>query len=188
MLALVLAVIANLCDAGEVVCFAPGEGHSCSKSTLQNVEFKSVVTEFIDPQQTTIGNSISRLFWREVLESIYDLPGAGVILAYDAQDQLRALLNGQDYQTVLQHDYHNAALRVAQELGAQMTLWGVVLEHEGSVQVQPYLTLLPRQDERWTQLQLRFERSGVPPLSAQIANDLNGTGAGDRNRLRDVSH
>jgi hypothetical protein len=170
VLALAALCAARVCSAGEVVCFSPGEGKTCSQSSLQHVQFKAVVTEFIDPQQTTIGHSISRLMWREVLESISDLKDSGVILAYDARDQLRTMLEGRDYQTVLQRDYHNAAIRVANELGAQMTVWGAVLEHDGTLHVEPYLTLLPKGNDRWTKLQLQVEGSGSSPLSAEIAN------------------
>jgi hypothetical protein len=168
--ALATLLAATVSYAGAIVCFTPGNGKSCAEPVLQNVPFKAAVTEFLDPNQTTIGHSVSRLLWREVLESVYDLKGAGVILAYEdhERDQLRHMLEGRDYRDVLQHDYHNAAVRIAQELKTQMTVWGAVLENDGNVHVEAYLTLLPHEDDAWNRLRLSLPGNEAAPLSAAI--------------------
>ena len=140
--------------AGEITCFAPGEMGSCTKRVLQHVDFKSVVTEFVDPQNTGIGHSLSHLMWRQVLQSTSNLGGAGVILAHDRRNIMAERLSGRDYLDYLQSDYHEAAMAVAQFLDAQMSIWGVVLEDDGIVYFEPFVTLLPVDKDPWTILRL----------------------------------
>ena len=64
--------------------------------------------------------------WRQVLQSISNLGGAGVILAHDRRNIMAERLSGRDYLDYLQSDYHEAAMAVAQFLDAQMSIWGVV--------------------------------------------------------------
>lgn len=154
--------------AGEITCFAPGQAGSCTKRVLQHVEFKSVVTEFVDPQNTGIGHSLSRLMWRQVLQSISNLSGAGVILAHDRQNIMAERLAGRDYLDYLQSDYHEAAMAVAQFLEAQMSIWGVVLEDGGTVYFEPFVTLLPVDKDPWTILRLATESVQGEGLRAVI--------------------
>lgn len=157
--------------AGEVAsCFVPGAGGACVEPVLQHVEFKSVVTEFVDPAGMGLGHSLSRLLWREVLESIGDVAGAGVILAHDAEREMRRLLDGRDYREFLETDYHQAALEIARALDVQMSLWGVVLSEGDAVYIQSFLTLLPGgEDDPWTRLRLSNRQLEDGGLSVDIA-------------------
>lgn len=169
MLCIIMAVASwQTLHAGEITCFAPGQAGSCTERVLQHVEFKSVVTEFVDPQDTGIGHSLSRLMWRQVLQSISNLSGAGVILAHDRQNIMAERLASRDYLDYLQSDYHEAAMAIAQFLEAQMSIWGVVLEDDGTVYFEPFVTLLPVDRDPWTMLRLATESVPGEGLRAAI--------------------
>lgn len=156
--------------AGEVTtaCFLPGAKGSCVRPVLQHVQFKSVITEFVDPQNTGIGHSLSRLMWRELLSSIGNVAGAGVILAHDKSDEMRRAFDGRTYQEYLETDYHLAATQIAKSLKVQMSLWGVVLEQDSGIFIQPFLTILPNQTDPWTRL--RISNEGFE-LTVPLAHD-----------------
>ena len=161
-------VLATPIQAGEVSsCFVPGTGGTCLNPVLQHVEFKAVVTEFVDPEVTGIGHSLSRVLWREVLSSISDVPGAGVILAHDARNEMERLFDGRNYMEYLEADYHDAALQIARQLQVQMSLWGVAIEEQGRIFVQPFVTLLSSNDDPWTRFRIanpkfqEFALSGI---------------------------
>jgi tetratricopeptide (TPR) repeat protein len=153
--------------AGEVVaCFAQGKLGLCSQRVLEHVGFKSVVLQFVDPQNTGLGEGLARLLWREILESISDLSGAGVILAYDREGAIREALGGRDYEAFLAKEYHAAAEQIARQLGVQMSIWGVVLEDGQDLYVQNFLTLYADDKLAWTTLSVG-QPSG-PSLAAAI--------------------
>ncbi len=172
-IALVLMSLPRPAGAGDITtsCFLPGDQGSCTRPVLQHVEFKSVVTEFVDPQNTGIGHSLSRLLWREILSSIWNVAGAGVILAHDAEDQMRQALEGRDYLDYLETDYHEAAMQIARSLDVQMSLWGMVLEQDDVVFVQPFLTILPTESDPWTQLRVASPATKGVELTAPLTHD-----------------
>jgi tetratricopeptide (TPR) repeat protein len=161
----------NASVAGETTtCFAQGRLGYCEQRVLEHVEFKSVVLQFVDPNETGLGESFSRLLWREVLESISDLSGAGVILAYDRADVLKQALSGRDYQDFLERDYHAAAQSIAQQLGVQMSIWGAVLQDGDQLYLQPFLTLHETAEQPWAALSVRNPAFPDLALSAVIGH------------------
>ncbi|MGY6410461.1 MAG: SH3 domain-containing protein [Alkalilacustris sp.] len=171
-LALLLAMAPRPAATGDVAaCFVPGAGGSCVQPVLQHVEFKSVVAEFVWPAPGGLGHSLSRYLWREVLDSVFDLRGAGVILAHDREQDMRRALDGRDPREFLETHYHDAALAITRAMEAQMGLWGVVLaDGADSVFIQTYLTLLPGEEETWTRLRLGSTTPGTQEaLSVDIA-------------------
>ena len=170
-LALALAPDVRPAVAADIAaCFVPGEGGGCAQPVLQHVEFKSVVAEFVWPAGGGLGHALSRYLWREVLESIQDLRGAGVILAHDRERDMRRQLEGRDPRSFLETDYHDAALQIARVLDVQMALWGMALaDGEGGVYVQTYLTLLPGEEESWTRLRLNNRALERGEMSVDIA-------------------
>lgn len=161
-------VLTTPTQAGEASsCFVPGTSGTCLNPVLQHVEFKAVVTEFVDPKGTGIGHSLSRVLWREVLSSISDVPGAGVILAHDARDEMERLFDGRPYIDYLETEYHDAALQIARLLNVQMSLWGVTIEEQERVFVEPFVTLFSSNDDPWMQFRIanpafqQFAFSGI---------------------------
>lgn len=164
---LLVGLSTRAAGAGEVVaCFAQGQLGLCSERVLQHVGFKSVVLQFVDPDDTGLGEGLARLLWREILESISDLSGAGVILAYDRDGAIREALGGRDYNSFLAQEYHAAAELIARQLGVQMSIWGVVLEDGGDLFLQTFLTLHVDEAAAWTSLSVG--RTAGPPLVAAI--------------------
>jgi tetratricopeptide (TPR) repeat protein len=126
-----------------------------------------VVLQFVDPDETGLGEGLARLLWREILESISDLSGAGVILAYDREGAIREALGGRDYTEFLAQEYHAAAELIARQLGVQMSIWGVVLEDGDDLYLQSFLTLHVDESTAWTSLSVG--RASGPPLAAAIS-------------------
>jgi len=154
---------------GEITaCFLQGHQGECARKVLQHVEFKSVVTEFVDRLNTGIGHSLSRMLWREVLASISNVRGVGVILAHDAQDMMEQALEGRDYLEYLETDYHQAALRIAASQNVQMSVWGLLLENQDRVFAQPFLTLLPAEADSWTEIRMAAPGLEEAALTARL--------------------
>ena len=107
LVAMLMLMLAFACSAraGTVTCFTPGSARTCTEAVLQHDEFKSVVTEFLDPQDTGVGHAVSRLLWREIRDATSDLRLTGTILAADS-GALRERFRGRDYLTFLATDYH----------------------------------------------------------------------------------
>jgi len=139
--------------AGEIITgFTPGAGPG--REVLAHVEVKGLVAEFLDPGETGLGKALGYLLWREVLTAISDQGGAGVILARTpGQTPLT---------TLLEKDYHRAAVEIARAQQARMVLWGTVLEAGDRVYVSPYLTLLPEVVGADLQLSLTAGHGGAP--------------------------
>lgn len=164
-----LATAAPPAGAGEIAnCFAPGLKAACTEHVLQNVQFKAVVLQFVDPAKTDLGESFSRLMWREILDNISNLANAGVILAYDRQGEIQQALGSKDYRTFLETEYHAAAEAIALQLKTQMSIWGAVIADGDGLLVQPFLTLQSEQDP-WTTLTMHSGMIRDVALSARIA-------------------
>lgn len=156
-------------SAGEMVaCFKRGELGTCSRPVLQHVKFKSVVLQFVDPADTGLGESLSRLMWREILESISDLSDAGVILAYDREGDIEQALGENDLGQFLEREYHSAADAIARQLNVQMSIWGAVLEDGDEVYAQPFLTLRQVDEDAWTTLSLSAGGRNKAQISALL--------------------
>ena len=166
-----LAWPCTLFGAETLACFNRGELGSCSERALEHVGFKSVVLQFVDPADTDLGEGLARLLWREILESISDLPDAGVILAYDRSGEIENALGEEDLGVFLQREYHDAARSIAAQQGAQMSIWGAVLPDGDELFVQTFLTLRQSADDPWTTLSLAMERPGEVHLSAVLGRD-----------------
>ena len=140
--------------AAVAACFAQGRLGVCTEPVLSHVRFKSVVLQFVDPGETELGEGLARILWREILESISNVAGAGVILAYDREGAIREALGGRDYNAFLAQEYHAAAERIAEQQNVQMSIWGVVLPDGDDLYLQSFLTLHANEDEDWTSLSL----------------------------------
>jgi tetratricopeptide (TPR) repeat protein len=161
--------------AGEILaCFKQGVLGSCSKPALQHVPFKSVVLQFVDPGKTGLGESLSRLLWREILESISDLGGAGVILAYDREGEIENALGQENVGNFLEREYHAAANAIAEQQKVQMAIWGAVLQDGNEIFLQPFLTLRNEGDDAWSTLSLSMDSTPDVRISALLGrNRLN---------------
>lgn len=141
-----LGFLSRPAAAGEIAnCFSQGLQGSCTGQVLQNVPFKAEVLQFVDPGKTDLGESFARLIWREILESISNLAGAGVILVYDRQGEIQRALGEKDYQSFLETDYHAAAESIGRQLNTQMIIWGAVVADGDGILVQPFLPRGPRE-------------------------------------------
>ncbi|MFT6899626.1 MAG: tetratricopeptide (TPR) repeat protein [Paraglaciecola sp.] len=144
-------------------CFSAQDRGICNREALQHIKFKSVVLQFVDPGETDLGEGLARVFWREILDSISDLKGAGVIIAYDRDDQIKQQLGEQDVQTFLQQGYHQAALKIAEFQKTQMAAWGAILNDGDGIYLQSYLSLREASEQNWMQVTINF--TDAPPLS-----------------------
>jgi tetratricopeptide (TPR) repeat protein len=143
--------------AGDVAaCFSAQDRGICNREALQHIKFKSVVLQFVDPGETNLGEGLARVFWREILDSISDLKGAGVIIAYDRDDQIKQQLGEQDVQTFLQQGYHQAALKIAEFQKTQMAAWGAVLNDGDGIYLQSYLSLREPTEQNWMEVTINF--------------------------------
>jgi hypothetical protein len=78
--------------SGDIAAFFSAQDrgiYNCE--ALAHIKFKSVVVQFVDPGETDLGEGLAPVFWREILDSISDLKGAEVIIAYDRDDQKKWL-------------------------------------------------------------------------------------------------
>ena len=155
LLAFLLA-FAPCVNAGERVFFNPGKVQPAE--ALVGSTTKAVVAEFIGPSDNQLGKEVSYIVWREILTAISDQRGAGVIIA--------AAPPGQRLIDMLQKDYHDAALQIAQSQRARMALWGAVEDEAGKLSIDIYLTLLD--DARGKELNLQWGIKGETLLSAAI--------------------
>jgi len=147
---LALLASANSHAGAMANCFGHGKLGSCTDQVLKHVPFKAVVLQFVDPDNTGLGETMSRLLWREILEDISDVEGAGVILAYDRDGEIEEALGEGDIDSFLQREYHNAAQSIAEQQGAQISIWGAVLNDGDGLLIQPFLTLRQNDDAPWT--------------------------------------
>lgn len=156
-------------DASRIACFSPGSVSICTEPALQHVKFKSVVMEFLDPQQTEteLGHSVSRLMWREIYQSILNLRNAGVLLADDAEGFMNQYVSRQNYLEILEKDYHTAVIEMAKYHDAQMSAWGVVFEYKETIYIDGFLTIHPS-TRPWNLLRLRNPVDQKLALEAKI--------------------
>ncbi|MEI6226961.1 MAG: SH3 domain-containing protein [Deltaproteobacteria bacterium] len=132
-MAVALLFKAQAVRAGGVVT-AFQQGKPLPKEVLTDVQLKSVVAEFLDPDRTELGREIAYVVWREILTAISDQKGAGVIIARAPE--------GVRLTDLLQADYHQAAIKVAESQRARMAVWGAVDEEGGRLLVDTYLSMV----------------------------------------------
>lgn len=132
-LLVVLLLVGSVDGGGIVVGFVPG-GKSPGE-VLTGVPVKGLIAEFLDPGKTGLGRSLAFLLWREMLTSISDQTGAGVIIARTPDTM--------PLTDMLKKDYHRAAVDIARGQNVRMVMWGSVVESDGKVYLNSYLTLLP---------------------------------------------
>ncbi|MGA9575852.1 MAG: SH3 domain-containing protein [Lysobacterales bacterium] len=176
LMALLLSLVTGNTQSADIVtnCFQQGALGNCSGQVLQHVEFKSVVLQFVDPANTKLGEGLARIYWREVLDSISDLPKAGVILAYDRDGDIETALGEANLGEFLQREYHDAALAIALQQQAKMAIWGAVLPDGDQIYVQTFLTLQQSENEPWTTISVAPKQSAGVRLSAPLSrNRLN---------------
>jgi tetratricopeptide (TPR) repeat protein len=161
-LLLALAGLPVSAQAGEIIRFEAGP-QTRTDVVLQNVPLKALVTEFLDPDDSGIGKSAGYLVWREILTAISDQAGAGVILARAPGDERLTDL--------LEHEYHDAAVRIAREQSASMAVWGAVSATGDNIYVSTYLSLLPEA----AGLALKLRLSGMPPLPPGLEAEIGRT-------------
>lgn len=165
---LVWASASNCIQAADILSLKPANGKMEVQPVLEHVDFKSVVMEFVDPQNSGIGHTLSRLLWREIREATSDLKSTGVVFAYDKYDEIAKALQGKDYRVFLNAEYHNAAVRIATGLNSQMAVWGVVLVDNNLLYMQPFLTLIEKEADNWTAISLKSRNSPEFELQAEI--------------------
>lgn len=156
----------NCIQAANILSLKPTNGNTEVQPVLEHVDFKSVVMEFVDAQNSGLGHTLSRLLWREIRESTSDLQSTGVIFAYDKYDEITKALQGKDYRDFLNAEYHNAAMRIATDLNTQMAVWGDVLVDKNLLYMRPFLTLIDKAVGNWTAIKLKSRNS--PELNLQV--------------------
>ena len=156
--------------AGEITtCLTAGDKR-CGQPVLKHVPFKAVVLEVIDPQHSGIGESISRYLWREVLFSIRDMSGRGVILGKNFEGALREKY-GKAPSDMLDSRFHDAADQISAFLNTQMSLWGAVINEKDSSTLYTFLSVPA---ERWAEtLGVSMVIKSGPPTG--IASRLSQT-------------
>jgi SH3-like domain-containing protein len=131
--ALPVAAALHTALAGEAIT-AFQQGKPLPAEALQHTPVKGVIAEFLDPDKLAVGKEISYLLWREMLTAISDQSGAGVIIAHPpGQERLVDLI---------QRDYHEAAIAIAQSQKARMAVWGVVGGDESLIFADTYLSMV----------------------------------------------
>jgi hypothetical protein len=128
--------------AGEVTACLSNSLIGCDGRELQNVPFKSVVLEFLDPRASGQGESVSRLLWRDVLFAIRDMRGRGVILGKDFEGAVRSWY-GSSPDDLLDQHFHDAAIEIGRFLQTQMIVWGAIVPGDSSMTLYSFLTILP---------------------------------------------
>lgn len=145
------AFVHHASQAGEAVtAFEPNKPPPAQ--VLANVPVKAVVAQFLDPDKSHLGKEIGYLIWREILTSVSDQRGAGVIMAHAPGEELLG-----DAQKAR---YHDAAIEIARSQEARMVLWGVVAEEADSVVLDSYVSLVG--DVAREELTLRLNSSDRP--------------------------
>lgn len=163
MILLLASVSPTPCtDAGEIIGFKAGP-QTGTDVVLSHVARKALVAEFLDPDDTGMGKSISYLVWREILTAISDQAGAGVILA-------RAPGN-ERITDMLEQAYHEAAIGLAKGQEAGMAVWGAVNAAGDNLYVSTYLSLLPETAD----VQLKLGLFGQPPLAPGLQAEITRT-------------
>jgi len=115
-----------------IKAFEPGKPPPAE--VLKDVPVKAVVAEFLDPDNTHLGKEVGYVLWRELLTSVSDQHGVGVIYAHAAGK--KRLVD------MLQDKYHEAALEIAKSQNARMAIWGALTESDGVLAVDTYLSLV----------------------------------------------
>ena len=129
-----LALLALPLRAGEMVVRSFSSAAPDGDRVLEHVQEKAVIAEYLDPMDTGIGKSIATLLWRETLTAISDQAGAGVILARAPE--------GERLVELLETEYHDAAVRIAEFQEARMALWGAALEQSDKIFLNTHLSLI----------------------------------------------
>lgn len=148
--------------------------------------FKSLILEFVDVEQSTIGHTLSRLVWREVRELTTDIRGTVVVLTHNQSNfgtvrtrnpLLNAELDGTypaEFITseMLRSKGHVAANLIGQQSTADIVVWGSALSVGEAVLVQPNLTLPSTSSNRvWTSIKFQGDEFTIElPLPAERLN------------------
>lgn len=121
---------------------------------------KTVVAEFLDPEDTKLGRPIALVLGGELLDAISDLPGAGVLVGTDAEGAgiLRRLGGG----------YHRAAVAIAREQGAIAALWGTIEGTRDRVELESFVSQVPDTALGGLKVELEWAGRAVPGFSATI--------------------
>src|SRR5262249_49907237 len=93
------------------------------------------VPRFLDPEETGLGESLEALLWHEILTALGDQGRAQVMRVSDSDVQQLTELFTQGH--------HDAAVQMAHHHKVSMVLWGAVLEQDGQIVADTYLTLVP---------------------------------------------
>jgi tetratricopeptide (TPR) repeat protein len=158
-----LAAAPAVLAGGVVTAFQPGK---LPPEALPHLQVKAVVAEFLDPDKTELGKEIGYLIWREILTAISDQKGAGVIIAHPPGNERLV--------DMIEQNYHQAALQIAESQKARMAVWGSVTELDGRLALDSYLSLVGKVVREELALQLNLvdvSRDAMPiytGLSARI--------------------
>lgn len=148
--------------------------------------FKSIILEFIDIEQSTIGHTLGRLVWREVRELTTDIRGTVVVLAHNQSNfgtvstrnpLLSPELDGTypaEFITseMLRSKGHIAANLIGQQSTAEIVIWGNALSVGEAVLMQPNMTLPSISSNKvWTSVRLSGEEFEMEvPLPSERLN------------------
>ncbi|MFN9093901.1 MAG: hypothetical protein ACK5WN_06345 [Alphaproteobacteria bacterium] len=184
--------IAPVMAAAEVSCIGGASGRECGPRVLPEITSKAAILQFIDQSGAELGETVSRLFWRETLNAISDMRGRGVILAtgLDRQPEMMRRFGGNPLE-MLRGGYHGAALKISDVLGTSMAAWGGVATEADAILLYAFLSMTPEHPSNAlvvtlgpsqvrpdtlpvAQLQLRFDRLAFPPQEARPAHLFRG--------------
>lgn len=161
--AIALASARGVLAGGAVTTFQPGK---LPPEALPHLQVKAVVAEFLDPDKTELGKEIGYLIWREILTAISDQKGAGVTHPPGNQRLV----------DMIQQNYHQAALQIAESQKARMAVWGSVSELDGRLALDSYLSLVGEVVREELALRLNWAASpNAKPNDTQMSARITRT-------------
>jgi len=112
--------------------------HFYAKQPFRRSMFTSALLQFFDPSNSSLSEPLTYLWYRQIYESISDLPRAGVLRMLDDQNvcpTAKTLIS-----TAVGN--HDLAAGVAQSIQAQFAIWGVLVGfNQGRLTIAASLTV-----------------------------------------------
>jgi len=144
--ALALAVTLGSADALAEQTSISCPANTCDGATMGHYKTRAVILDFVDPQATMMGGTLSRLLWRETIYAISDMSSTAIVHAptvdpgseQEIEDKL-----GDSTTALLGTRLHGAAIDIAEVLKAQMAIWGAVVENGDQSIVYSFLSVRP---------------------------------------------
>ncbi|MBL8701817.1 MAG: hypothetical protein JNK67_25770 [Alphaproteobacteria bacterium] len=119
-----------------------------------------IVVEFLDPKKTGLGKATAALLFKDLVATVGDQPGAGVLSASPPI--------GQRIADFVERDQHRAAQRIGQEQRGRLVLWGSIEPFGDQLVVNASLTMLAATEDPELILQLAVQKQPVPDVASEL--------------------